>query len=401
VPEPSRIATLDFIRGVAVMGILVANLPAFGLPEAAYFAPIAWGGHAPADVAVWFATFVLVEGKLRGLFTFLFGASMLVVLERAEQAERSAAATHFARMAVLFAIGGLHLYLIWWGDILSHYALVGAVAFAFARLPTRTLMALGVAFLAWDLLYNVTGAIALFASAARDTPDAIATWNGFGSVFGVPPPGDLRAEIAALGGPWLDGVRWRWLHATDPVTFAALLGPETLSAMLFGMAAFRSGLLTGGWPRARTRRWAIVCLGLSLPVYVVLGAVTIAHGFDQRWVYLGSVAVTPPFRILATLGYACLLALLFRPGGRWSARVAAVGRAAFTNYLGTSLVMLAVFTGAGLFGRIGRAELYLLAPPVWLLMLAWSEPWLARFRYGPLEWVWRSLSRGRVQPMRR
>ena len=83
-----RIATLDFIRGVAVMGILVANLPAFGLPEAAYFSPLAWGGHGPADVAVWFATFVLVEGKLRGLFTLLFGASMLLVIDAARAAGR-------------------------------------------------------------------------------------------------------------------------------------------------------------------------------------------------------------------------------------------------------------------------------------------------------------------------
>ena len=396
-----RIATLDFVRGVAVMGILVANLPAFGLPEAAYFSPLAWGGHGPADVAVWFATFVLVEGKLRGLFTLLFGASMLLVIDGARAAGRSPAAAHFARMAVLFAAGCLHLYLVWWGDILAHYALVGAAAFLFVGLSTRWLLALGTMFLAWDTLYNVGGAAAVFAAAARDTPDAVATWNGFASVFGVPPPSDLDAEVAALGGSWLDGVRWRWSHATDPVTFALLLGPETLSAMLFGMAAYRCGLLTGAWPRARYRRWAAMCLGLSLPVYAALGVNTIAHGFDQRWVFLASIAATAPFRVLATVGYACLLVLLFRPGGRLSERVAAVGRTAFTNYLGTSLLMLAVFTGAGLFGRVTRAQLYLLAPPTWLLMLAWSQPWLTRYRYGPLEWVWRTLARGQVQPTRR
>lgn len=396
-----RIATLDFIRGVAVMGILVANLPAFGLPEAAYFSPLAWGGHAPADVSVWFATFVLVEGKMRALFTFLFGASMLLVIERAERGGRDSAETHLARMAALFAIGGLHLYLVWWGDILTHYALIGAVAFVFARLSVRGLVALGCALLAWEMLYNAAGAAALFAAGARDTSDKIALWSVFAGTFGVPPIADLHAEIAALGGSWADGVRWRWTHATDPVTFAVLLGPETLSAMLFGMAAYRAGLLTGAWPRKRYRTWAIVCLGIALTAYAALGVNTIAHGFDQRWVFLASILASAPFRVLAAIGYSCLLVLVFRPGGHLSERVAAAGRAAFTNYLGTSLIMLAVFTGAGLFGQLTRAQLLLLAPPVWLLMLAWSRPWLARFRYGPLEWLWRSLARGRFQPMRR
>ena len=396
-----RIATLDFIRGVAVMAILVANLPAFGLPEAAYFSPLAWGGHAPADVAVWFATFVLVEGKMRGLFTLLFGASMLLVIDQAKAAGRNAAQVHLARMAVLFVVGCLHLYLVWWGDILAHYALVGAVAFLFAGLRTRWLLAFGGALLAWNMLYNIGGAVALFDSAARDTPERIALWDGFAGTFGVPPLADLRAEVAAFGGSWLDGVRWRWQHATDPLTFAMLVGPETLSAMLFGMAAYRTGLLTGAWSRGRLRRWALVCLGVALPAYALLGAVTIVHGFDQRWAFVGSVAASAPFRVLGALGYACLLALLFRPGGRLSERIAAVGRAAFTNYLGTSLIMLALFTGAHRFGRLTRAELYLLAPPVWALMLLWSRPWLARYRYGPLEWLWRSLARGRLQPMRR
>ena len=107
----ARIDSLDFIRGVAVMGILVANLPAFGLPEAAYFSPLAWGGSAGWDRLAWVATYVLVEGKMRGLFSMLFGASMLLVVDRARAAGDSPARIHYARMATLFAIGCAHLYL--------------------------------------------------------------------------------------------------------------------------------------------------------------------------------------------------------------------------------------------------------------------------------------------------
>jgi uncharacterized protein len=100
--------------------------------------------------------------------------------------------------------------------------------------------------------------------------------------------------------------------------------------------------------------------------------------------------------------YVALLVLAMRPGGWLTMRVAAAGRVAFTNYLGTSIIMSFVFDGwgLGLFGKLSRAQLYLLAPLVWLLMLAWSRPWLIRYRFGPLEWVWRTLSRGSVQPIK-
>ena len=182
-----RLLTLDVVRGVAVMGILLANLPAFALPHAAYFSPLAWGGTSTADITAWFATFVLIEGKMRGLFSLLFGASMLLIVDRARASGQSAAAIHYSRMAVLFVIGVAHLYLIWWGDILAHYALVGAVAFLFTRMGTRALLAWGLGFLGLSFLSGLGGYMALLDSAARDTPQALATWIDFARSFGVPP----------------------------------------------------------------------------------------------------------------------------------------------------------------------------------------------------------------------
>jgi len=398
-----RIEALDFIRGVAVMGILVANLPGFALPEAGYFSPRAWGGTAPADLAAWFATFVLVEGKMRGLFTMLFGASTLLVIDRARAAGDSAAQVHFARMATLFAIGCAHLYLLWWGDILAHYALVGAIAYLFAGLPTRWLLAAGAAMLAAQLLVAGQGLALLLDAAARDTPARVATWQAFVEGFGRPAAAVLSAQIDATRGGFWPGVAWRWSDQPTPLAVLPILGSDTLAAMLFGMAAYRSGFLAGGWPRARYRRWAAWSLATTLPVYALVGMLELRHGFDLRWVYVASMIVTPALRMVTAAGYAALLMLAMRPGGRLTARVAAAGQAAFTNYLGTTLAMTAIFSGwgLGLFARVGRAELYLLAPPVWLAMLAWSRPWLARYRYGPLEWLWRSLARLAWQPMRR
>ena len=395
-----RLLSLDVIRGVAVVGILLANIPAFAFPEPAYFSPLAWGGTGPADVAAWLATFVFVEGKMRGLFSFLFGASMLLVIDRAEAAGGSAARVHYSRMAVLFVLGMAHLYLVWWGDILAHYALVGAVAFLFIRMEPRQLVAAGMAAL---LLSMVLGGIGLFAMiGAADGRDP-ALWESFARVFGAPSRASMMPEVEAMRGSWADQIAWRRSHASDPIAVLPAIGPETLSAMLLGMAAFRSGFLTGAWERARYSRWALVTLAIALPAYALLGIATILSGFDQRWLYFGSIVASAPFRVLGVVGYAALIILALRPGGWLTERIAAVGRAAFTNYLGTSVLVTAIFYGWGLgeFGSWSRAAIYAVPPMVFAIMLAWSKPWLTRFHYGPLEWLWRSLSRFEPAPLLR
>ena len=402
VSPSERIPSLDLIRGIAVMGILLANLPAFAFPEAAYFSPLAAGGTSLADRIAWYLNFVLVEGRMRGLFSFLFGASLLLVVSRARAAGLSDLAVHVRRMAALFAIGFAHLYLVWWGDILTHYALVGLVAFLFTRSDTRTLILWACGFLLLAFLYGLGGYQALLDSAPRDSPQQVATWNDFARGFGVPAATDLQAEIAAMRGGWLDQVRWRWIHAHNPFSFVLLIGPQTLSAMLFGMAAFRSGMLSGEWDRPRLGRWALIGLGLSFAAYAIIGLETLASGFDQRSVYFGSIVASEPFRMLGVAGYAAFFMLAMRPGGWLTTRLASVGRTAFSNYLGTSILVTAIFYGWGLgqFAHWPRATIYLVAPLTWGIMLIWSKPWLDRFAYGPLEWLWRSLARSRLQPMR-
>jgi uncharacterized protein len=204
------------------------------------------------------------------------------------------------------------------------------------------------------------------------------------------------------GGFWQAG-GWRWDTALNPLLLLQFLGPETLSAVLLGMAAYRSGFVTGEWSARAYRRVAVVGIGAATLGYGAMGIATMAHGFDLRFVYAGVNLVAVPFRIAGTLGYAALLVLLLRDGGAATARLAAVGRMAFSNYLGTTLLMDLVFCGWGLgqFARWERATLYLLVPAVWALMLLWSPWWLRRFAYGPFEWLWRSLARAEIQRWRR
>src|SRR6187401_260880 len=139
---PDRILTLDLIRGVAVMGIFSVNVVAMAMIESAYSYPPAYGFHSFADRLIWLLNLTFIDGKMRALFSMLFGASMLLVVERAVAAGRSGWRTHYARMVVLMIFGLLHFVLLWWGDILTHYAAVGMVAFLAHRLGPEKLLAL-------------------------------------------------------------------------------------------------------------------------------------------------------------------------------------------------------------------------------------------------------------------
>ena len=404
---PTRIATLDLIRGVALMGILAANIAAFGFPEFAYMTPASMGAPSTPDLIAWTTTFIVIDGKMRGLFSFLFGASMLLVIDRAEANGEDPATVHLRRMAWLFVFGISHLYLLWWGDILAHYALVGALAYMFARLPVRWLIGVGLACIALqtvELTTLVAYTFDLHAAAHRPgaTARVITNWQLLADQFGQPSPASVTRELAIGRGGWRDLVAWRWTHAAGPITSLTATGPETLGFMLFGMAGLRSGFLTGEWSRRRYTVIAVVGIGLGWICYAAIAAFDIAHGFDARYVALSWLALATPLRPLTIMGYAAAIILLARPGGWLTARVSAAGRMAFSNYLGTTVLCTTLFYGYGfgLYGALSRAQLYLVVVPICLLMLLWSKPWLDRFCYGPLEWLWRSLSRFAWQPMR-
>ncbi|WP_420893868.1 DUF418 domain-containing protein, partial [Sphingomonas sanguinis] len=162
-----RLLTLDALRGVAVMAILLANLPGFALPGPAYSNPLAWGGARGADLVAWFLTEIFVNGRMRGLFSMLFGASTLLILTRADAAGRNGAALHLRRMAVLFLFGMAHLTFIWSGDILAHYALVGVIALAFVGLGVRPLVLTAIAMAGLSMTMAGLECLGLFEAAAR------------------------------------------------------------------------------------------------------------------------------------------------------------------------------------------------------------------------------------------
>ncbi|WP_324828321.1 DUF418 domain-containing protein [Qipengyuania zhejiangensis] len=406
--DSPRIASLDFIRGIAVMGILAANIVAFGQPMTAYMFPDAFTvPHSDAEDWMWVAQFVLIDSKMRGLFTLLFGAGMYLFLEGAWAKGRTNW-LQVRRLLWLGLFGLVHFFFIWRGDILFHYACAGMIALLFVGLSRRKQLVIGLlGYVGGALLY--TGFVG-FLPVVSDTE--------FGEKPGMVQlakdleegkqadlaDGVLETRLISEGryGDWV-GHNFSD-HGTDVPTTVLMFLFETLPLMLVGMAAYRYGLFSGGIDARRQRQWgwSMLVLGTALTLPIALLAKSMGLTYYGTLAAMVGWSFLP--RLLAILGLLALLALWGNSvRGALAERVSAAGRAAFTNYLGTSVLMMLVFHGwaGGLFGELGRSELYLVTVSAWGVMLLWSKPWLERFRYGPLEWLWRCLTYGRVFPLRR
>jgi uncharacterized protein len=406
---PPRILTLDIARGVAVMGILTMNIVGFGLPFQAYMNPAALGPPSTADTISWALSFVLIDGKMRGLFSFLFGASILLVIQRAEVSGRSGASIHYRRMGWLLVLGLLHFYLIWFGDILVGYALIGMIAYVFRNKEPQKLIAwaCGLLLVQFIIFAGMTAGTMLMAdqAAAPGAPaETVRQWQGLQRMFGSLGGAELKKGLALFRGSYAEIVTHRLTEqASKPFSGLPMFGWETLAYMLLGMAALKSAFLTGDWADRDYRRVVLIGFGIGIPAYALIAWAYARSGFALPMTFAYVMAATVPFRPLMILATASLIILLTRDGGAWTARIAAAGRAAFTNYLGTSILLTTLFYGYGfgLFGMFGRAELWLVVITMWALMLAWSKPWLDRYHYGPFEWLWRTLARWEVQPLRK
>lgn len=402
----TRHITLDALRGFAVMGILAMNIIAFAMPEMAYITPALDGQPDSVEMASWVVSFIAVDGKMRGLFSLLFGASMLLIVERAKAKGESPASVHFRRMGWLALIGLAHFLFIWWGDILFLYAVVGSVAYLFREVEARGLikMALIIYTIGFLLMSAFTGIMFLFQFAATlpdADPEMVKAYQDMLAGFGTAPK-----ELAAYQGGYWDIVQYRATEKwAQPLTMVVQNICETLPFMMIGMALYKNGFMIGEWDTARYRKWMLIGIGIGGLAYALIALWAVSADFDIILMMNMTIAWTYPFRLLMIIGYAAGLILLIRAlaGSALIARVAAAGRAAFTNYLGTSIVMSTIFYGygLGLFGKVDRPQLWLFVLGAWVVMLLWSKPWLERFHYGPLEWLWRSLARTELQPFRR
>ncbi len=395
--QAARIPTLDVLRGCAVMGILWMNVTAFAFPEAAYSNPAASGPLSIGDILFWATGFILFDGKMRGLFSLLFGASMLLLIDREEMAGRDGNRAHRLRMGWLFVLGLAHYLLLWSGDILMTYAAIGLVALAFVGLePLALVKRAFLAFFAHFLLCAVfVASLYIWAHAASASPLTQADFARF--LDGIVDPASpvalaettvFRGHFTGIVAHHLSGFPGIWLWT---LLFSAL---DTLGFMLLGMAMLKAGFLTGRWDAAQYRRTARHCFLLGLPPMAILAGWSIMSGFAPLSTFGTFMAWSFPFRVPLTVGWAALILWLVarHRGSPLMARLAATGRMALSNYLGASLALACLFYGWGLgwFGHVRMTHLPFLIGVGWMIMLLWSSAWLKRFGIGPVERLWRA-----------
>lgn len=370
-----RNVTLDFVRGVAILGILLLNISAFGLPKAAYLNP-AWSGSASlSDAWTWALLDLLAQVKFLTLFALLFGAGLQLLLPRGKRWIQS-------RLTLLALLGFIHGLFFWDGDILLAYALVGLVSWRMVREAhhVKSLFNTGVVlYLTGIAVLVLLGMISGTAANRSWAPDAANLqyeqyWKLHGGMEAVSNRADMLSDnLLALG---------------------AQYGWQLAGMMLMGAALMRSGWLKGQFSLRHYRRTGalLVAAGMAVNLPAIFAQWYLA--WDYRWCAFLLQAPRELSAPLQAIGYAALA------WGYWPqlcrfrlvGAIACIGRMALTNYLLQTLICTTLFYHLGLFMRFDRLQLLAFVPPIWAVNLLVSSLWLRRFRQGPVEWLWRQLT---------
>ncbi|HKB06207.1 MAG TPA: DUF418 domain-containing protein [Gemmataceae bacterium] len=426
VTASERIRALDTLRGVAVLGILLLNIFGFGLPASfqAVTNPSVTGGDlSPPNLLAWFATYVLFDGRFRAIFSMLFGAGALLLLERADRrgAGIRAADIYYRRTLWLLLFGVLHAYLVWWGDVLYWFGVFGLALFPLRNQSPGFLLTAGLILLHSYIPIHVIDHIELLATrdkgeaavaaarAARRPPteQERADWWAWEQKKRElnPPAPDLAKEVEAQRAGWWPVFLRRagmasYMQSTSIYRYGL---SDILSMMLIGMGLMKLGVFTGELS-AKSYRWLVLLgYGVGLPLSYGVALEMIQADFDVLEVGLLHHCTFPIARLAVALGHVGVVMLLCRATWLWwvSGALAAVGRMALTNYLTQSVLCTAYFDGWGLgrFGTLDRSQLLYVVVAVWAFQLVISPIWLAFFRFGPVEWVWRALTYWQWPPM--
>lgn len=388
-PRTDRLVSIDALRGIAVLGILMMNVQGFAMTPFAYDDPTMQMDLTGANLDVWAMAHTFFAFKFITIFSTLFGAGIILMAGDGDDVGK-----HYPRMLWLLAIGAVHAYFLWWGDILVHYALLGMIAVKARRMAPLKLVIWGLVLISITALLMVGGGY-------------------LGVMFATPESAAQEAEMiagfqtgmtAAYQAGFVDRLPWNAGFALVGQLFSMIgLGPRTLGLMFIGMALFKSGFLSASWSHARYGILALITLPLGWWLCHELTTVMIAGEFETQAMADGN-ALTYIGSLTLSFGYASAVMLLSKIG-LFSLIIklfAATGRMAFTNYLSQTLIMSFIFVGApglGLFGTVERVDQAKLVLIVWAVQLIWSPIWLHFFRFGPLEWVWRSLTYGKAQPL--
>lgn len=428
VAQRDRIVAVDTLRGVALLGILLMNIPYFALPD--NFSDVYHSDLQSPNFWSDFVITVLFEGKMRALFSMIFGAGILLFIERKKKAGVSYKVLFFSRMGWLILFGLIHAHiLLWAGDILYYYGVIGMLAFLFRNMKPKYLV-WGVPIVAvigfvtntqffqhvrnTRLSYNT--AIALqkeHKPLTAEQKDAIVSWKDMEKEF-LPDQKLIDQHTASMKGNYNSVAKYiRPLSFDGQTKYLPYSIGDILALLMLGMALYKWKFFSGEWTTKQYKKTALIGYGIGFPLVLV----SYYHSYLQT---PGSAAeilfienntvpwwgIIYPFqRIFLVMAHASAILLMIRAGilKGLMARLSAVGQMAFTNYIMHTIICSLFFFGYGLnyFAELQYYQLFYLVAIIWILQLIVSPIWLKYFLFGPLEWLWRSLTYRRLQPMRR
>ncbi len=409
VQPDERIHLIDVLRGLALLGIITANMRGFAGPLQAYFAPeLFWKTRLDFWVQAFVDTFI--QGKFITIFAFLFGVGFAVQFTRAEKRQPRFVRTYVRRLLALLLIGGLHQLLFWWGDVLVSYALGGFLLILFRKRSQK-------AILLWALslmLLPAAGAsgYAIFRQLRPTSPQKVEENKKKAAQNKVEREAEFQKTVAVYShGTYLEILKARSAELLRENASQPGVVIYTLPLFLLGLWVWRRGLFQDPEAnRALLKRGLLIGAVVGIPANVafVWGARLTAgqpQGDAPSPFMIMGIVLAIFGRPLLSMGYACAVGLLYL-NGTWRRVIlpaGAIGRTALSNYLLQTIVCTTIFYGYGgaLFGKFNLLWLFVLSIVIYALQIPLSQAWLARFRFGPAEWAWRGMTYGKLPAMKR
>jgi len=398
--QPSeRIISLDVLRGFAILGILIMNIQSFSMIGAAYLNPTAYGDFTGANKWVWIISHLFADMKFMTIFSILFGAGIVLFTRRLKAKGIHSLAIHYQRTFWLLVIGLAHAYLLWYGDILVVYAISALWVVLLRNKKPRTLLIIGLIVISVaSILYLMTG----FSLPFMDEAQKEEIMNGW-----LPNAGLIQQEIEAYRGSWMEQMEQRIPEAIAMQTFIFFIqtGWRAGGLMLVGMALYKWGILSA--EKSSSFYWKMVVVGFLIGFAVVGYGVILnfENDFSMEYSFFTGSQFNYWGSLMVSLGYIGLVMLFVKSGVLKILKksLQAVGQMALTNYLIQTIICTTLFYGHGfgLYGKLDREEQIIIVFAVWIFQLIISPVWLKYFKYGPFEWLWRSLTYWRLQSMKR
>ena len=399
VSAEERILTLDVLRGLALLGVIISNMRWFSGLVFRFPAYRQYLQEFSLDSLAYHAVGIFVTGKAIATLSFLFGLGFSVQLFRAEQRGVPFVSVYCRRLAVLLMLGLVHMVLLWYGDILTLYAVFGFVLLWAARRSDRAVVIMaGLLIVGLPIALGVTTTVMNFSDASPE--------------LALAARGRAEANAATLavfqGGTYAQIIRENLAQARQFYEgVQGLTNLQYLGLFLLGLYVGRRRVFERVAEHAaalrRIAKWGLavgICCGIVETIIMIVVGRRAAYSRPDLALLMYVLFIGT---FVQAAGYVATVTLLLRRAfwKRWLSPFAAVGRMALTNYLMQTVVCLFVFYGfgLGLVGRTGPALGLLIALVLYATQIAWSRFWLAHFRMGPMEWVWRSASDGRPQPL--